>query len=130
MLDLRSMVNGLVSQVNPKQPATLRMSIGYTTAADGTRKPTYDDSNPLDVLVRVQSLANNELQHLDGLNIQAVTSGVYIDGAHWEGCVRPDIRGGDLLTINGQDWLIVVVLESWGDDNSVSWTKAAITRQN
>ena len=131
MLNLRAIASPLVSIVNPMRYATVRLSAGYTTSPDGARVPKYENDNPADVYVRVQSLAQKELDHLDGLNIQGVVSAAYIEGGNWSGCVRSEVRGGDLLTIDGADWLIVTVLENWDGDNAgvPGWVKAAITRQ-
>jgi hypothetical protein len=121
-VNLQQIATGVISAVNPTVAATVQMSTGYTTSADGTRTPTYSAQA---AQVQVQALSGKELALLSGLNIQGVLRKIYLNG-DWEGLVRPAGKGGDLVTLpDGTVWLIVQVLEHWPD-----WTSAAIALQN
>lgn len=121
-MNLQQIATGVISAVNPTVAATVQMSTGYTTSADGTRTPTYSAQA---AQVQVQALSGKELALLSGLNIQGVLRKIYLNG-DWEGLVRPAGKGGDLVTLpDGTVWLIVQVLEHWPD-----WTSAAIALQN
>ena len=121
-MNLHQIVSGAIGVVNPLIPATLMRNASYATDADGTQIPTYETIS--DVMIQVQSLSNDELRQLDGMNIQGNKNAVYLNG-QWGGIVRVGQRGGDLLVFQGQTWLAVIVLENWPD-----WTKLAVTLQN
>ena len=72
---------------------------------------------------QIQALDNDDLKHLDGLNIQGTLRAIYLRGS-LAGVVRPNSKGGDLVTFSGQVWLVVKVIESWPN-----WTKACIVYQ-
>lgn len=124
-MNLHNLVRGAIGAVNPELLATVRMCTGYTTAANGARTPSYTDFPG--VPVQVQALSYSDLMKVDGLNIQGNRSGIYLNG-NWDGLVRRDRKGGDLIVIpsgpSAGVWLVAVVLENWPD-----WTKVAVTQQ-
>jgi hypothetical protein len=109
-MNLHAIAGGLIRKVNPNRNASLRVSTGYTTNSDGTRVPTY--AQPVGVSVQVQDVGSKELQLIEGLNVQGQISTFYLSG-DWEGVVRGDRQGGDLIDLDGQTWLVVQVVESW-----------------
>jgi hypothetical protein len=120
-MNLHGIVRGAIGIVNPHTPATLHRSNGYTTQEDGTQVPTYAAVRTL--RVQVQAMSYGDLQQVAGLNLQGEARAIYIDGA-WDGVVRPDRKGGDLIVIGATRWLVIQSLESWPD-----WTKVAAVRQ-
>ena len=120
-MDLRTISNGVSNSVNPNITVTVLASTGYTTGAGLRQVPSYAD--PVTGPAQVQALDNMELRQLDGLNIQGIIRGIYLRGA-LAGVIRPDSKGGDLVTIGSQTWLVVKVLESWP-----LWSKCAIVYQ-
>jgi hypothetical protein len=124
--NLNSIAAGVVSAVNPWTRALIQLSTGSTPNADGTRTPTY--CVPIEVFAQVQPTSWKDIQHLDALNIQGIRWKAYING-EVDGLVRPEDKGGDLLTIiSGRHqgvWLVAQVLEQWE-----GWVCAAITLQN
>lgn len=105
--------------------ATLKKSSGYTTSDDGSRVPSYTTTT---VDVQVQALQYNDLQMVSGLNIQGERRAMYVYGA-WNGAIRADNKGGDLITLSdGTIWLVVMVLEPWS--SSAGWTKVCVVLQN
>lgn len=120
-LNLHAIVSNAIGSINPPIPATIRSSAGYTIDSDGTQVPLYTD---VCATIQVQSLSNDELKQVDGLNIQGNKNAVYLSG-NWNGIVRVGKQGGDLLLFGGQTWLAVIVLENWP-----RWTKLAVVLQN
>lgn len=119
-MNLHGLVSQQIGRINPFTKATLRQSTGYEITADGTQTPTYRE---WDVSIQVQALSTDELQRVDGLNLQGNKQGVYLNG-NWNGVVRASRMGGDLLVFGGQTWLVVSVIESWPD-----WCKLLVLQQ-
>lgn len=136
-MNLNSLVAGAVAAVNPRTKVQVTRSTGYTVGADGTPTPTY--AAPVVALAQVQPVAWRDIQTLDRLNLQGTRRTIYLDGK-WEGLVRSESKGGDLVTFpDGSVWLVVLVDEVWGTDQDPptydtgvqpGWTKAFITLQN
>jgi hypothetical protein len=121
-MNLHQIVSGAIGVVNPHVIAQLYQSTGYTTADDGTQMPSY--AAPVRASVQVQALSSDELKLVDGLNVQGNKQAIYLNG-NWQGLVRPDHRGGDLIKLGDTTYLVITVLESWPD-----WTKLAVVLQN
>jgi hypothetical protein len=122
-MNLHKIVAGSIAAVNPFQRATLQLSTGYTTNADGKRIPTY--GNPIIVTAQVQSLSTHDLRHLEGLNIQGSQRTIYISGM-LNAAQRPSQLGGDLITLrDGTIWLTLAVIEQWPD-----WVSVSVKLQN
>jgi hypothetical protein len=120
-LNLHGIVSGAIGVVNPFVPAQWSRSAGYTTSADGTQLPTYDA--PVAVSVQRQALSQSDLNRIDNLNFQGVTTTVYMQhGPH--GVRRGMVQGGDLFVLDGQDWLVVSVPEEWPD-----WSRLILSLQ-
>lgn len=126
-MNLHQIVGPAIAVVNPRLPVSVRVSTGQsTTAADGTRTPTY--ATPITVLAQVQPLTWKDIQQLDGLNLQGERKAIYLYGTI-DGLVRPDRKGGDLVTMPDKSvWLVAQVLEDFS--LTAGWTKAAIVLQN
>jgi hypothetical protein len=125
-MNLHSIAAPYVAAVNPLVLCSLQASTGYTTSADGTRVPTYAAS--VNIECQLQALQYNDLIQISGLNTQGKRLACYIQG-DWEGLVRSDSKGGDLLTTpDGRVWLCAMVLENWS--LSAGWTKLCLTLQD
>jgi hypothetical protein len=125
-MNLHGLVAPLVTAINPNVPATLRVSNGtYAVQGDGTRVPSYTD---VAVNAQVQAMSAEDLQQVEGLNIQGVLQKVYLYGEA-DGVVRPTAKGGDLIIISSGvfagTWLINQNMEQWPD-----WCSCACTLQN
>ncbi len=128
-MNLHQIVSGVISAVNAPVICTLKMSTGYTIAADGTQTPTYQEFD--NVLVQVQALSYTDLMKMGALNIQGTRRKAYLIG-NWEGLNRQQGKGGDLIimpslpTFPGPTtWLVAMVLEHFE-----GWTSVALTLQN
>ncbi len=119
-MNLHGIVSGAIGAVNPFVPAVIKISTGYSTDAAGRRTPSYTQ---IDVSVQLQALGYKDLMHIDGLNLQGVVKAAYVNG-NFNGVNRPKQQGGDLLIVNGEEWLIVQPLEEWPD-----WCKFVVNLQ-
>ncbi len=125
-MNLHQIASQYTSAVNPWITATIQVSTGFTTDANFIRVPSY--AAPVSAQVQMQSLTYNDLKQIDGLNLQGERRAMYLNGG-WDGIVRQDQKGGDLITLpNGTVWLVAMVLEDWSDLNN--WVKLCVTRQN
>jgi hypothetical protein len=124
MIDVYSLADQFIQNVNPDISATWKSSTGYNTANDGTRTPTFTSST---VVGNLQAVTGEDLKHLDGLNIEGVSRVFYVN-QDVQGVVRKFSKGGDLLVIaTGPEpgtYLVVAVLETWPD-----WSKVALRMQ-
>lgn len=125
-MNLHGIASGAIAAVNPFVNGTIQVSTGSTTNPDGTRTPSY--SVLTGVSMQVQALTAGDLRQLDGLNLNGTKRGIYLNGK-FDGVVRPELKGGDLITLtdgaNAGVWLVAQVLEQWPD-----WCKCAVTLQN
>jgi|SRR3974390_41224 len=123
-MNLHAVAGPVVAAVNPTVPLSVLVSTGYTQDSAGKQVPQYAPET-VSVPGQLQSLTFNDLQHLDGLNIQGIKRAIYLYG-RIDGLVRVDSKGGDLImTPDGNTWKVVLVLEYWPD-----WCKVAVTLQN
>jgi hypothetical protein len=122
-MDIRGCANAMSDSVNPNMPVTIQASTGYTTGGTGMRQiPSY--AAPVSGFAQVQALSSEDLRHLDGLNVQGATYSILLRGP-LNTALRTNSQGGDLVTVNGQTFLTVAVLEQWP-----LWTRAAIRLQD
>jgi len=119
-MNLHQMASGAIGSVNPFVPMTFYVNTGYTTADDGTRAPTFDT---IETTGQFQNLMGLELQQLSGLNLERDIGAIHVNG-EFDGVVRGDSKGGDLVVIDGVNWLVIRVLEQWPD-----WCRIAVCRQ-
>ena len=124
-MNLNAIAASVVAAVNPWSTASYQQSTGSTTADSGRRTPTYSTAVP--VRCQVQALTFKDLAQIQGLNLNGEKRAIYVDG-DWRGVSRPDVRGGDLITLeDSRVWLVVQVLENWHDTDG--WCKVAVTLQ-
>lgn len=123
MINVRALANSVSSVVNPNVLANVRVSNGYTVDPDSLKQiPTYADAVPGPA--QVQALDGENLRQVEKLNIQGKIKAIYLYGV-LAGVVRPDSKGGDLIDIGSETWLVVMVLEGWA-----TWTKVAAVLQD
>lgn len=121
-MDLQGLANPVAEVVNPNIVVSIQVSTGYTNTGRGLRQvPTY--AAPITGFAQVQELTSSELRQAEGMNLQGVMRSIYFRGA-LNGVIRPDSKGGDLVTIAGQVWLVAKTLELWP-----TWAKALIVLQ-
>lgn len=124
-MDLHGIVKGSVGAVNPFILATVRVSTGYETGADGSQTPKYDTYDA--VPIQFQAMSYRDLAQIDGLNLNGTRRKIYVSG-ELDATVRSKMKGGDLIDVaggaNAGVWLVAVVLEQWPD-----WCSVAVTLQ-
>ena len=124
-MNLHALAGPICAIINPWVTATIEKSNGYTTLPDGSRVPSYDSPVPVDV--QKQPMTYTDLVQTEGINIQGEKCALYITG-NYDGIVRQDGTGGDLITLpSGSKWLVVMVLENWAEQDG--WVKVAAVRQ-
>lgn len=116
-------------QVAPVQIVT---SQAMTATGSGKRTPAYNTITG--VPMQFQAVSNDDLEHIDALNISKVLRSVHINGDIL-GLVRPGVRGGDLLlaptglanTLPALDvWLVVSAPENW---EASGWSHVIVALQ-
>lgn len=121
-MNLRAIANRATSSINPNVTAVALVSTGATTSASGKQLPSY--AAPVPVQIQTQALTKKEIEHLDSMNFSNATLAIY-SNLQLTGVDRTRNSGGDLLTFDGETWLVVAVLEAW----RVGWCKVAAARQ-
>jgi hypothetical protein len=128
-MNLHAIASPAIGVVNPPVFCTVQTSTGSSTNADGTRTPTYVQTD--NVPVQVQALQYTDLMKMDGLNIQGTRRKGYFFG-NIEGLDRSAMKGGDIVimpdlpTFPGPTtWLVALPLEHYE-----GWTSVALTLQD
>lgn len=116
-MNLHSIVRVAIPAVNPDSLAMFLKSTGNTVnASTGKQTPTYAAAVP--IMIQVQPVSSQDLQHLDYLNMQGVFRAIYLYGDS-EGIVRVSQRGGDIFQfapfagVPVANWLVVRADETW-----------------
>lgn len=119
-MNLHQIVRGAITTVNPDVPGVLKVNSEFTTAPGGKRVQSYTD---VDVMAQMQELSSTDLKQVDAINVQGILQSVYLNG-NFNGINRPDQKGGDILIVDGQQWLVVKVPELWPD-----WCRVIVNLQ-
>ncbi|EHM0714226.1 hypothetical protein JDT53_12665 [Escherichia coli] len=119
-MNLRGIANRLTSSINPNVSGVFQINTGFTTLPGGKREPSY---NSIDVTVQLQELSSTDLKQVDSINIQGILRSAYLNG-NFNGVNRPEQKGGDILMIGAEKWLVVKVPELWPD-----WCRVIINLQ-
>ena len=119
-MNLRGIANSATRTINPNVPGIFRIYTGRATLPSGKPSITYGD---VDVEVQFQELSSTDLRQVDAMNIQGILRVAYLNG-NFNGVNRPEQKGGDILIVNEQLWLVVKVAELWPD-----WCKVIVNLQ-
>lgn len=119
-MNLRGIANGLTSRINPNVAGVFQVNTGSTTLPGGKRVPSY---NNVDVSVQFQELSSTDLKQIDAVNIQGILRSAYLNG-NFNGVNRPEQKGGDILMVGNDKWLVVKVAELWP-----AWCKVIVNLQ-
>jgi hypothetical protein len=120
-MNLHQLAAGAIGAVNPFISVLYRRSNGYTTDSSFKRVPAYQDFPG--TAIQLQGLSASDTQHTDALNINGLLRSVHVNG-DVQAVDRASGKGGDLFIINGDTWLVVLVLETWPD-----WSRVVIQKQ-
>ena len=119
-MNLRGIANGLTSRINPNVAGVFQVNTGFTTLPGGKRVPSY---NNVDVSVQFQELSSTDLKQIDAVNTQGILRSAYLNG-NFNGVNRPEQKGGDILLVGNDKWLVVKVAELWPD-----WCRVIVNLQ-
>ena len=119
-MNLRGIANGLTSRINPNVAGVFQVNAGFTTLPGGKRVPSY---NNVDVSVQFQELSSTDLKQIDAVNIQGILRSAYLNG-NFNGVNRPEQKGGDILLVGNDKWLVVKVPELWPE-----WCRVIVNLQ-
>jgi len=119
-MNLRGIANGLTSRINPNVAGVFHVNTGFTTLPGGKRVPSY---NNVDVSVQFQELSSTDLKQIDAVNIQGILRSAYLNG-NFNGVNRPEQKGGDILLVGNDKWLVVKVPELWPE-----WCRVIVNLQ-
>ncbi len=119
-MNLRGIANRATRAINPNVPGVFQVSTGYATAPSGKKVPSYSS---VDVEVQFQELSSTDLRQIDSVNMQGILKSAYLNG-NFNGVNRPEQKGGDILVVDGQKWLVVKVPELWPD-----WCRVIVNLQ-
>lgn len=119
-MNLRGIANGLTSRINPNVAGVFQVNTGFTTLPGGKRVPSY---NNVDVSVQFQELSSTDLKQIDAVNIQGILRSAYLNG-NFNGVNRPEQKGGDILLVGSDKWLVVKVPELWPE-----WCRVIVNLQ-
>lgn len=119
-MNLRGIANRATSTINPNVQGVFQVNTGFTTIPGGKRVPSY---NSVNVIVQLQELSSTDLRQVDSVNIQGILRSAYLNG-NFNGVNRPEQKGGDILMIGEEKWLVVKVPELWPD-----WCRVIINLQ-
>lgn len=119
-MNLRGIANGLTSRINPNVAGVFQVNTGFTTLPGGKRIQSY---NNVDVSVQFQELSSTDLKQIDAVNIQGILRSAYLNG-NFNGVNRPEQKGGDILLVGNDKWLVVKVPELWPD-----WCRVIVNLQ-
>lgn len=120
-IDLRNICDKSLQIVNPGQLVSILHSTGYTEGYAGIQEPTYAPA--VTGFAQLQAVDNEILQHTDGLNLQATYRTLYISDQLYA-VVHPNLKGGDLVDIGTDRWLVVKITERWE-----TWCKVLLCLQ-
>ena len=119
-MNLRGIANRATRAINPNVPGVFQVSTGYAIASSGKKVPSYSS---VDVEVQFQELSSTDLRQIDSVNMQGILKSAYLNG-NFNGVNRPEQKGGDILNVDGQQWLVVKVPELWPD-----WCRVIVNLQ-
>ncbi|CAK8737719.1 hypothetical protein SODG_005950 [Sodalis praecaptivus] len=121
-MNLHKLASRAIGRVNPLIEARVRRASGWTASPGARQKPQYQPDQR--VSIQFQPLSSDDLQHVDGLNLQGIVKSIYVDG-NFYGAVRREQIGGDLFLVNGETWLVEQAIELWPD-----WCRLLVRRQD
>lgn len=119
-MNLRGIANRATQAINPNTAAIFKVYNGAVTLPGGKREQSYTE---VPVTVQLQELSSTDLRQVDAVNIQGILRVAYLNGS-FGGISRPAQKGGDILILGDEQWLVVKVVEMWPD-----WVKVIINQQ-
>ena len=120
-MNLLRRANRITRVISPDIPVIYLRSTGSIIGYAGTQVPQY--APPKSILIRRQASGNSDIVQTKGVNMQGVMFYVYTT-ENLQSINRPQGLGGDLIYMDGGEWLVERIVENWDQ-----WTKATIFLQ-
>lgn len=120
-MNLHKVSSSAIRRVNPNIPAVLKKYAGEVELPGRKVGPSYLPDQ--DVTIQLQPLSKEDLQHIDGMNLQGLIKAIYVNGNYFS-VQREMEQGGDIFVINGGEWLVVAPVELWPD-----WCRLVVNLQ-
>lgn len=122
-MNLFSLSSPLIAAINPFKSVTIWRYCGYQKNDDLTLSPEYQQ---IKTSGDIQAISSTELQQLEKMNIQGTEFAMYLKNFAYP-MNRANQYGGDFIEYNGKQWLILSLLEAWGQDGEAgAWCKVAV----
>lgn len=121
MIDVARLAQGAIQSVLPDRPITIKKYAGVTRNADGERVPSY---TTISGMGNVQALSSSALRYAEKMGLQGEMLSVYSLAPNLLTASMQGVTGGDLITFEGSDWLVVTLVESYS-----TYCHAIIQRQ-
>ena len=125
-MNLRGIANGVITSINPNQPAILKVNIGNDVDETGKQIPKFDTSP---ITIQPQSIDTSDLEHLDLISQQGQFLYAYANGKI-SAIRRSQGLGNERVIFTAysesepSEWIVKRVLESYAD-----WVKVLLCRQ-
>jgi hypothetical protein len=110
MIDVARLAQGAIQPVLADRAITIKKYAGVTRDADGERVPTY---TTISGMGNVQALSSNALSYAEKMGLQGELLSVYSLAPNFLTASMQGVTGGDLITIDGDDWLVITLVESY-----------------
>lgn len=132
-MNLHALVNPVIAVINPNTIGDLYVSTGpsASNSANGYKpQPTFKLFAGVSMQVQAVSGIGTDgpnIQHIDSLNLQGTLRSVWIN-QNVEAIDRNAGKGGDVVFMLNQWWIVPQLVESWDQDGP--WTHFIVQLQN
>lgn len=110
MIDVARMAQGAIQTVLSDRVLSIKKYSGITRNGDGERVPTY---TTISGMGNVQALSSNALSYAEKMGLQGQMLSVYSLAPNFLTASMQGATGGDLITLDGVDWLVVSLVEAY-----------------
>lgn len=121
-MNLAGIANSAIQSILPNLEVTLKKYVGFTINEYGERFPCYLATA---INAQVQELKSTELSYAEKMGIQGQLRTVYIHSPYSIIANMQGESGGDLIYVDGVDWLVITLTEAYPD-----YSKGIIQRQS
>jgi hypothetical protein len=110
MIDVARLAQGAIQGVLADRAIVIKKYLGVARNVDGERVPTYTTINGLG---NVQALSSTALGYAEKMGLQGELLSVYSLAPNFLTGSMQGATGGDLITVDGADWLVITLVESY-----------------
>lgn len=110
MINVARLAQGAIQPVLADRAITIKKYSGVTRNTDGERVPNY---TTISGMGNVQALSSNALSYAEKMGLQGELLSVYSLAPNFLTASMQGVTGGDLITIDSVDWLVITLVESY-----------------